>query len=292
MKKPIYILILIFFAACSKDVKDEAMIADAIIQKSDFTITNDPARLEIDNTQVGETLRFDVKITDFDTNPEAVYVLKPITKNKDKHQLNKIDYNFKEKVEIENPTPGGPQIINTYIRDSIIIKKAKSSFYQEILVPGSFDNEYTLRKMIKGKYVGTESKQSVLNNAVKIIAWTWGKMTFEGNHSYCSFRTCEDDRFTRYYNFSVNDGEGNNDVYLTNDETKTLSFVTIYEGTPSNSGEFNANAEFKFRGDIENPNSIVGVNTWQIGELKVIQKNKSTTKENTITYRNIGIQSR
>ncbi|WP_139254330.1 hypothetical protein [Cellulophaga fucicola] len=129
-----------------------------------------------------------VKIENFDDSENVIYVLKPVIGSQLKHQVNKLDYNFKEKTgPIEIETRFNTKFVYRYnTRDSIVISSAKSEFYLEILKSGTFENTFTLQKMINKSYVSSLNEQSLLFNAVKIRAWTYYKETKESsfwNHS-------------------------------------------------------------------------------------------------------------
>ncbi|MBZ4036932.1 hypothetical protein K6T82_19340 [Flavobacterium sp. 17A] len=109
-----------------------------------FVLSKNNERLTWNNIQVGETLKLDIKIQNFDSSADVIYVLKPITSDATKHQQNKIDYNFQQEVQIASQNSSKDSILVKKTQDSIIIKKSSSSFFVAILKPGNFKTRLIL----------------------------------------------------------------------------------------------------------------------------------------------------
>ncbi len=263
MNKIIFSCFIIVTFSCSKN--DEPIVQPQVINNeiipTEFTILNDPNQV-INNLQVGNRLAFEVKIKNFDTNPNVVYVLKPILGNATKHQLKGTDYNL-QTIEANDA------FVN---KDSIIIKNSNSKAYIQILRPGCFQHEYTLQKMELNKKINPEAKQNVLFNAVKI-------------NINAPPIFLPSDNWMRYFIFSIDDGEMLNDNYLTSVPTKFHSFKTLYEGIQK-SGPFTAHQEFTFKDALHDFDNFPPVYTFIINEIKITQ-NLPGGEINIIKYSNL-----
>lgn len=253
--------------------------------EANFILSKNSQIVDWSNIQVGETLKFDVKIQNFDPSSDVVYVLKPITSNATSHQRNKIDYNFQEGVKIDYSGISGftkDSILTQQNRDSIIIKKAYTSFFVAILKPGNFTQQYELRKMRANKYVAG-STEEILFSAVKIEVYTWNEQT----ENATMFRNS---KHSRYYEFVIDDGDQTNDTYLTDSETKKNTYTTLYNGNKYN-GNISINQILNFSDKVNTEKGPQVVPNWVLSELKITQK-RNNEPSNIITYNNLTIKQK
>lgn len=256
------VLLSLVATSCSKD---DIIIAPIIQPTAEviptaFTILPDP-NVTINNLQVGNRIEYNIKIQNFDNNPNVVYVLKPVSGSIVKHQLRGTDY-FLQSLEAND----------TYVnRDSIVIKNTNSKIHIQILKPGTFQHEYTLQKMVLNKKINPEAIQPVLFNAVKINVYT-APLYVPGIWS-------------TVFIFSISDGEQIFDNYLTNSASKSHSYSTIYAGAYTND-VFNAHTELFFRLPLQSNSNFPPVPSYLINEIKITQTTTAGSV-NTINYNNI-----
>ncbi len=274
MKNFYLLLISVFIAACSKDDTTE-MLPPEPVQEANFELTAGINRPIMNNIQVGERIVCSIKINNFDTSEAVVYVLKPITGNQVKHQMNRLDFYFRESFDTGN----GFDFV--YLdQDSIKIITKESYFYLDILKPGTFDHGYTLQKMNEGKYVSEKILKPLLFNAVEIKAWTFTRET--ANPFFAP------NRYTRYYRFTIDDGEQDNDNYLTNISGTTHKYSVNYNGENLYVDSFIVNQEQLFKADWERDRNPPGISNFAIEALKIIQS-FTNSPTNTIEYKYIPI---
>lgn len=309
MKKVLFFICTIAFISCSKE-EDSSSTATIDKDEANFTISepqeliteespysriklqedNQTALLPItNNLQVGQTLKFNINIKNFDKDPNVVYVLKPVTLDATKHQKNRVDYSFSERVQAHN-------FAFLSVQDSIIFSKKiventlqtnpKPAFYLNFLKPGTFLLQFELRKMKNNKYVSEAVRQDLpIYNFVKIEAYTWAEQTRSagtGHHS----------EHTRYYKLTINDGEQDHDNYLENTESKTHTYSAIYKNQTTNDIlDIKTNNEIRFSQDVQTSKGAETVTSWNLSELKILQKNNNNTT-NIIIYNNLIIKEK
>lgn len=273
-----FLFVLVAFTSCSEENSSSQTVQQ---NEANFTLSKNIERSVWNNIQVGETLKFDIKIKNFDSSNGTVYVLKPITADVTKHQQNKIDYNFLEEVKTL-PESLKDSIITKVVRDSIILKDANSSFFVAILKPGNFVQQYELRKMKSNKYVAG-SMQEMLFSAVKIDVYTRNIQTDNSTMFSSS-------KHSRFYEFTVDDGDQSNDTYLTNSESKQNSYIALY-----NYKNYNGNISIKevltFSEKVNTEKGAQVVPSWILSELKVTQK-RNHEPDNIISYNNLNIKQK
>lgn len=278
--KKYFIFILVCLASCSEENSSSETIHQ---NEANFTISKNSERSAWNNIQVGEVLKFDLKIKNFDSSAGVVYVLKPITTDATKHQQNKIDYNFQEEIKV---LPSGllvkDSIVAKITRDSIILKKANSSFFVSILKPGNFVQGYALHKMQSNKYVAA-STQEMLFSAVKIEAYTRSVQTDNSTMFSSS-------KHSRYYEFTIDDGDQTNDLYLTDSDTKQNSYTALYNGKKYD-GNIAINTVMTFSEKVNTEKGPQIVPDWILSELKITQK-RNHEPDNIITYSNLNIKQK
>ncbi|MCD0467918.1 hypothetical protein [Flavobacterium sp. ENC] len=280
MKKYLFFISIILLSSCSTD--ESSSKSQIQNHKADFTLSKNTERVDWNNIQTGEILKFDVKIKDFDTSPDVQYVLKPITTDATKHQRNKQDYNFQEEIKVAASGDGSSakdSILIKKTKDSIIIKRPNSSFFVSILKPGNFTQQYELRKMSANKYVAGFS-QEILFSAVKIEVYTWNEQT--DNSTLFS-----NSKHSRYYEFTIDDGDQTNDTYLTDSDSKENTYIALYNGNKYN-GSISINKAMTFSGKVDTQKSPQVVPNWILSELKIIQK-RNHEPDNIITYHNLNL---
>lgn len=284
MKKILYCICAVSLFSCTEN---ESSSSSKKVQKNEanFTLSKNIERGDWSNIQTEDVLKFDIKIKDFDSNVNVVYVLKPITADATKHQRNKLDYNFQEEVKIPPTGISGSSKDSVLIkktRDSIIIKKANSSFYVSVLKPGNFIHQYELRKMVGTKYVaGTTQDMSF--SAVKIDAYTWNKQTESAGILTSS-------KHSRYYEFTIDDGDQTNDTYLTNSESKTHTYRAFYTGNEYK-GNISINTPLTFSNKVDTEKGAQIVPNWIFEELRITQK-RTGEPDNIISYNNLKIRQK
>ena len=256
------LLSLITCLSCSKENEViNPVVTKVAIVPTEFTILPDPNR-EMNNLRVYNKIEYNIKIQNFDTNPNVVYVLKPVTGNAVKHQLKGIDFN------IQTLEPN-----DVYVnRDSIIIKNTNSKMFLQILRPGSFQHEYTLQKMVLNKNSNEPAKQNILFSAIDIRIQVPPKWS-------------PPDEWERLFIFSVDDGEQTNDNYLTSSSNKSQTYSVSYDGG-NISSNFDANYEFYFRTNLHSNDNFPPVTNFLINNLKITQSFVGGST-NIINYNNI-----
>lgn len=279
MKKYLIFICLSILASCSDS--ENSSTSKTQNNSANFTLTKSIERVDWSNIQVGELLKFDVNISDFDADPDVMYVLKPITRSAMTHQRNKLDYNFQEEVKIplDISSTTTDQITQKETRDSIIIKTSKSSFFLSILKPGNFIHQYELRKMRDNKYVAG-STEEISFFAVQIDAFTRNIQTDNATMFASS-------KHSRFYEFTIDDGDQTNDTYLTDSESKKNTYVALYNGNKF-PGAISINQVLTFSEKVNTEKGAQTVPTWILSELKVTQK-RNGEPDNIITYNNLNI---
>ena len=287
MKKYLFFaLISLGLISCTEEHNSSQIIHH---DEAKFTLTKNIERIDWSNIQTGENLKFDIKITDFDSSPDVIYVLKPITADATRHQRNKLDYNFQEeiKVPIHNPiVTSKDSILEKRTKDSIIIKKPNSSFFVLALKPGNFTQQYELCKMRSSKYVAA-SIQEILFSAITLDIYTWNKQTDNSTMFSSS-------KHSRYYEFTVDDGDQTNDTYLTDNDSKTNTYIALYNGNKypdKSAGNIFINQVMPFSSTVNTEKGAQIVPNWILSELKIIQK-RIGEPDNIITYNNLSIKQK
>lgn len=272
---------LIILFSCSED-NDSTQIVQH--NEANFTLTKNIERNIWNNIQVGEVLKLDVRIQNFDDSNDVMYVLKPISIDATKHQQNKFDYNFQEETKLpsSDSSVSKDSILTKTSRDSIIINRPNSSFFISILKPGNFTQQYELRKMRLNKYVA-RSTQEILFSAVKIDVYTWSEKTSSSTMFSSS-------KHSRYYEFTIDDGDQTNDTYLTNSESKENNYQALYNNKKYN-GTIVINKAMTFSEKVNTEKGPQTVPVWTLSELKVIQK-RNHEPDNIITYNNLAIKQK
>lgn len=280
MRRYIFFGVLVFFISCSDDDSSKTIVYH---DEANFSLLKNSSRIDWSNILVGDLLKFDVKIKNFDSSADVVYVLKPITADATLHQRNKIDYNFQEEIQVPSLTGFAKDSIFTKkIRDSIIIKKPNSSFIISILQPGNFRQQYELRKMRANKYVAATT-QEILLSAVKIEVYTWNEQT--DNSTMFS-----NSKHSRYYEFTIDDGDQTNDTYLTNSESKENNYVSLYNDKKY-SGVIKINEKMTFSEKVNTEKGAQVVPTWTLSEIKITQK-RDHESDNIIVYSNLSLKQK
>lgn len=280
MRRYIFFGVLVFFISCSEDDSSKTIVYH---DEANFSLLKNSSRIDWSNILVGDLLKFDVKIKNFDSSADVVYVLKPITADATLHQRNKIDYNFQEEIQVPSLTGFAKDSIFTKkIRDSIIIKKPNSSFIISILQPGNFRQQYELRKMRANKYVAATT-QEILLSAVKIEVYTWNEQT--DNSTMFS-----NSKHSRYYEFTIDDGDQTNDTYLTNSESKENNYVSLYNDKKY-SGVIKINEKMTFSEKVNTEKGAQVVPTWTLSEIKITQK-RNHESDNIIVYSNLSLKQK
>lgn len=174
--------LFVLFVACNKQT-DEADFS--VTLRENFTeITKNKA-----NIQVDDYIPYELTISDVDNNANIEYRLVPIREGNSYHQILWKDY--------------GLFLSNT---DSIIDNKpayisfsgkGKHTLYICPLVPGTFKHTYELQKWKGNRQVGDAIKIKENFNAVRLSAY-YGFLFFDIG-----------------WFFSVNDGNDETDIYLT-----------------------------------------------------------------------------
>ncbi|TPG34028.1 hypothetical protein [Flavobacterium pectinovorum] len=279
MRKYLF-FILVSLASCS----DEKSSSETIQQnEANFALSKNSERTVWNNIQVGERVKFDVKIKNFDSSTDVVYVLKPITADATKHQQNKIDYNFQEEVKIPSTNASvKDSVLTKKTQDSIILKKANSSFFVSILKAGNFVQQYELRKMQSNKYVAG-STQEMLFSAVKIDVYTRNVQTDNSTMFSSS-------KHSRYYEFTIDDGDQTNDVYLTDSDSKQNTYTALYNGKKYD-GNIVINNVMTFSEKVNTEKGAQIVPDWILAELKITQK-RNHEPDNIISYYNLNIKQK
>jgi hypothetical protein len=271
-----------FFISCSEDDSSKTIIYH---DEADFSLLKNSDRIDWSNILVGDVLKLDVKIKNFDSSADVIYVLKPITSDATVHQRNKIDYNFQEEIKIPSSTLTGLLKDSIYIKkicDSIIIKKPNSSFFISILQPGNFRQQYELRKMRANKYIAATT-QEILLSAVKIEVYTWNEQT--DNSTLFS-----NSKHSRYYEFTIDDGDQTNDTYLTNSESKENNYVSLYNDQKY-SGVIKINEKMTFSEQVNTEKGAQVVPTWILSEIKITQT-RDYEPDNIIVYSNLSLKQK
>jgi hypothetical protein len=280
MRRYILFGVLVFFISCSEDDSSKTIVYH---DEANFSLLKNSSRIDWSNVLVGDVLKFDVKIKNFDSSADVVYVLKPITVDATLHQRNKIDYNFQEEIKVPSLTGlAKDSIFTKKIRDSIIIKKPNSSFIISILQPGNFRQQYELRKMRANKYVAATT-QEILLSAVKIEVYTWNEQT--DNSTMFS-----NSKHSRYYEFTIDDGDQTNDTYLTNSESKENNYVSLYNDKKY-SGVIKINEKMTFSEKVNTEKGAQIVPTWILSEIKITQK-RDYEPDNIIVYSNLSLKQK
>lgn len=281
--KKLFIIATLVLALSSCSTSEDPEITDPINGETDGNVT--PIEKEIsfkvtslnatmNNLQVQEIINYKVEITDPQNTAEVIYVLKPITDDIVKHQKNNIDYIFNS----------GDITPNTTKIDSIIYTAKTGTLNIKILKPGSFQNAYTIQKMIGNKKVGKPATTDILFNAVKISASTGYTRTRSAN-------TFHHSEWDRKYTFTIDCGEQTNDDYLYSSGSKTNTYVSKWWG-----GEFSGNLAATRDGlntfrntDSTEKGEYNLQGNYTLTQIVITQKLSPTSGVNTITYKNIPI---
>lgn len=294
-----FICVTTLLISCTKSEDDETKINDEatfIISEPKLLITKESPYGKItkqednetkllpnkNNLQVGQILKFDIKISNFDNDPNVIYVLKPITADATKHQKNNYDYSFDERIQAYNYSFLSKQDSIVFTQEKIknsLESNPTTTFYLNILKPGTFQLQLELQKMRKNKYVA-KSIRTLSFSAVKIEVYTWNEQT--DNSTMFS-----NSKHSRYYEFTVDDGDQSNDTYLTNSDTKENTYVALYDGKKY-SGVIKINEKMTFSEKVKTEKGAQLVPIWILPELKITQK-RNNEPDNIITYSNLNL---
>ncbi|MDO5104326.1 hypothetical protein [Capnocytophaga sp.] len=281
MKKSFTFLfsVLLTIVSCSKGNNSDDTPPPVVTDPDTFEVTiddvfNHPYK-NLTNIQVGDYIPFAIEITD--TQDNASYSLLLLKEGEKNHQTLGRDYELyidnergeKQKMDIQK---------NDALNYVVFDKKGKHYFYIKPLTPGTFLHAYELQKQIKGKPVGNNIRKELLFNAVQIKAWavregSWG----------IPFRS----KYKRNFYFKINDGEDQDDVYLTSNDQMSQRYLVTYEGKEY-AGAFNQ-GDIRYIADREYERSVENLSNTTISTIRITQ-NRTNKSEDFIEYHNIHIE--
>lgn len=279
--KKIRIITSVFFlafASCSKSGNNTEDTPPPITDPDAFSfsiknIFNHPEK-NLTNIQVGDYIPFAIEITD--TQDDASYSLLLLKEGEKNHQTLGRDYELyvdnekgeKQKMDIQK---------NDALNYVVFDKKGKYYFYIKPLTSGTFLHAYELQKQIKGKPVGSNIRKELLFNAVQIKAWAVREGVREG------FRI----KYKRNFYFKINDGEDQDDVYLTSNDHMNQRYLVTYEGKEY-AGAFNQ-GDIRYIADRKYERSVESLSNTTISTIRITQ-NRANKSEDFIEYHNIPIE--
>lgn len=261
MKAIVYILLLsIFIGACQKEKIDPNTYQVSV--RENFT----DSLKQIENIQVDDYVPYTITLTDSKDGGE--YRLTSLKKGERYHQTIGKDFVF----SLSND-PNIP--INKEQKYIAFTNKGVHNFYIRPLVPGTFKLTFELQKFVDGEPVGEAIKINISFNVVKIKLMATELYIFPFNDRY-------------FYNMIIDDGEGEEDTYLSNEnQTQTLnvSYLVNDEITIKEKGIFKGNEKFELlelRGAYQRNVSVK--------YIKIIQKS-NYHPDFVIEYSNLNIKS-
>lgn len=136
--------------------------------------------------------------------------------------------------------------------------------------------------MRANKYVAATT-QEILLSAVKIEVYTWNEQT--DNSTMFS-----NSKHSRYYEFTIDDGDQTNDTYLTNSESKENNYVSLYNDKKY-SGVIKINEKMTFSEKVNTEKGAQVVPTWTLSEIKITQK-RDHESDNIIVYSNLSLKQK
>lgn len=225
------------------------------------------------NIQVGDAIPYQIEITD--TNPDETnvkYSLFVDQRSEKFHQILNKDYQLQI-----NPKDTENVILDTQKGILQFKRKGVYTFYIKPIRSGSFQLFFGFQKQKKDLPQGDNQYKELIFNAVQISVWTKRINVRSSNMWHSSV-----DRNDFY--FKIDDGENEEDVFLTNRATMVQTYRIEYDGKVF-TGDFNQ-GEIKFyqgpEGDVEPP----VIRNRVISRIVITQKIKDA-KEQQIEYNNV-----
>lgn len=274
-------LVLLGVVSCRKSDNGGEEIKPAPVQTNENTFSikvkdlfSIPGRVEdskrkLSNIQVGDLIPYEIEISD--TAEETVYSFFAVEEGTKFHQVLNKDYQLHieaKEGEVElDPKQG-------IIKFS---KKGTYTFYIKPLVAGTYRLLFNFQKQKEGKVVGKNLSQEILFNAVNIRVW-WEREETQSSNMW---------RHSKHVNnffFSIDDGNDQDDVYLTSREGIHQKYYLKYDGTEYD-GDFNQ-GKIKFARSHEEEVSPPEVKNRLIERLRIVQI-MPDKKQIEIDYHNI-----
>ena len=261
MKAIVYILLLlsIFIGACQKEKIDPNTYQVSV--RENFT----DSLKQIENIQVDDYVPYTITLTDSKDGGE--YRLTSLKKGERYHQTIGKDFVFSLSNDPNTP-------INKEQKYITFTNKGVHNFYIRPLVSGTFKLTFELQKFVGSVPVGEAIEINISFSAVNIKLMVTLDI-FPFNNRY-------------FYNMIIDDGEGEEDTYLSNEnQTQTLnvSYLVNDEITIKEKGIFKGNEKFELlelRGAYQRNVSVK--------YIKIIQKS-NYHPDFVIEYSNLNIKS-
>ena len=280
------------FSSCSKDSNDDEYVvnptefeteenpnAEDLFDASNFDVSLkenfqiDPAK-NLDNIVVGDTIHYNLSLTDNDDKDDVVYSLDFNTNHTTNHT--KLNYDYAAKIVSGNDTLS--------ILDSHIELKKKDYVLLIIpLQPGTFQNTLTFTKI--GNNGSFSIDKPLLFNCVSIDIFF---MDVQTRHSTWLRSSLHRNEF--YMN--INDGIDWNDNYLHVTNERQISYHIEYDGNIYEGDDFEEDTNINFyNGPEKEGGSSREVENRKIDLLRLIIK-EFDKEPRRIEYKNINITKR
>ena len=259
MKAIVYILLLsIFIGACQKEKIDPNTYQVSV--RENFT----DSLKQIENIQVDDYVPYTITLTDSKDGGE--YRLTSLKKGERYHQTIGKDFVF----SLSND-PNIP--INKEQKYIAFTNKGVHNFYIRPLVPGTFKLTFELQKFVDGEPVGEAIEINISFNAVKIkLMVTYELDIFPFNN-----------RYFYNYNMVIDDGEGEEDNYISNSTTKICKVDFEFKENRENKEKIFDGYVFNLKKLHERDAQII------IKNVKIIQKSEQYP-DYVIEYSNLNIE--
>ena len=221
------------FSSCSKDSNDDEYVvnptefeteenpnAEDLFDASNFDVSLkenfqiDPAK-NLDNIVVGDTIHYNLSLTDNDDRDDIVYSLDFNTNHTTNHT--KLNYDYAAKIVSENDTLS--------ILDSHIELKKKDYVLLIIpLQPGTFQNTLTFTKI--GNNGSFSIDKPLLFNCVSIDIFFMDVETQSSSSGFLGMGSKPSLHRNEFY-ININDGINSNDNYLQVTNDRAISYTII-----------------------------------------------------------------
>lgn len=262
--------------ACSKSDsgEDNQSPAQVVQQEGSFRLEVEAAfkdpKKNIRNIQVGDYVPYKIKITDEGAGENVSYSLFPVKEVDDKHQTKGLDF----ELYVDDGNGRKIQIEEDYVTFSA---KGEHVFYIKPVRPGTFILPFKFQKLVNGKVFGNLLPVNINFNAVKITAYTIGRLVWIA-------------KYERLYKFKIEDGGNVKDIYLSSPNV-TQVYTAKYEGVQTSQAEFKEGEEFIFAERRTQVSFIPAFNTNVIEEIRITQR-PANQEEYEIVYYNVNIEKR
>lgn len=282
MKKLLVVAsVAIVLVACSKKSSPGAEEVEPVVEeKLEFSLAFAEGT-SLNNIITDATLPVVVSgITDSHPKEDIIYVLRAMGNDATKHQQITKDYLM---LSNNGGTASNEQIDRMEVTDAT----GSVMFFVQPKVPGTFQLDFELQRY------NTTTKSLVGDSVSKTLIFNAVSFSF-----YLPFRYHEksgwfdgDSEYEQWYYFAINDGERENDNYLSNtNSSERYECFSTYDGVTKGIETLELNKDYVFKDNHRTRWRVDLATIPQTIDIKVVQYLKNGTK-NIIEYKNVPLKN-